>query len=308
MTEHPMRPFILAGVDGSPAASRAVTWAAAEAHSRGVALLLATVIDIGTEYSPYAGVTEELYGRMQEDARNALAAAEQQVVEQFPAVPTSVVVKSGPPAAGLITLSRDALLTVVGATGRGRFSSILLGTVALALVTSDSCPVAVIRGVGEDDVVPQTGPVVLGIDGTKGSDAAIRWAFDEASRRATTLTAVHTWTDRTTATARVYAPQTGKDYDAADAEHSEILAERLAGWQEKYPDVTVRRVMTPGEAADTLLTHARGAQLVVVGSRGHGDATGVVFGSVSRMLIHHSPCPVLVARNRPATASRSHGD
>ncbi len=298
MTNQTITPYILVGVDGSPAALRAVTWAGYEANKRGLPLVLATVADIGgSEYGPYVGVANARFTRMEASSRDALAAAEQRVAKHFPSVSTSAVEKSGAPAAELIELSRNAFMTVVGASGVGEFSSILLGTVALALVTDGHSPVAVIRGEEETGLVPRSGPVVLGVDGTRSSESAIAWAFDEASRRETTLTAVHAWTSYPSGFAQAAAITRGIDYNAEMQEHRELLAERLAGWQEKYPDVTVRRVMVPGAAADTLLDHAADAQLVVVGSRGHGDITGVMFGSVSRMLIHHAPCPVLIARN-----------
>jgi nucleotide-binding universal stress UspA family protein len=74
-------------------------------------------------------------------------------------------------------------------------------------------------------------------------------------------------------------------------------AERLAGWQEKYPDVTVRRVVTRDRPARSLLEQAKEAQLVVVGSRGRGGFEGSLLGSTSQAVVHHSPCPVAVVRS-----------
>jgi nucleotide-binding universal stress UspA family protein len=102
-------------------------------------------------------------------------------------------------------------------------------------------------------------------------------------------------------TAYATARQFLVDWDAVEAREHEILAERLAGWQEKYPDVTVRRVVTGGRPARCLLDQAEGAQLLVVGSRGRGGFAGMLLGSTSRTLIHHAPCPLLVVR--PATGA-----
>jgi nucleotide-binding universal stress UspA family protein len=74
------------------------------------------------------------------------------------------------------------------------------------------------------------------------------------------------------------------------------LAARLAGWAEKYPEVEVRRVVERDRPAPALLEQAAGAQLVVVGSRGRGGLAGMLLGSVSHNVLHHSPCPVLVVR------------
>ncbi|WP_261862340.1 universal stress protein, partial [Mycobacterium montefiorense] len=95
--------------------------------------------------------------------------------------------------------------------------------------------------------------------------------------------------------ARLYGVPPFDEIDAQVEAEEAAFAERLAGWREKYPDVTVTPLLRSGKPAKTLLEYADDAQLVVVGSRGHGDFTGVLFSSVSRSLIHKAPCPVLVA-------------
>jgi nucleotide-binding universal stress UspA family protein len=132
---------------------------------------------------------------------------------------------------------------------------------------------------------------VVGVDGSSTSDAAIATAFDEASWRGAELVAVHAW------------PEWGSDHghsgalvDDSGQVEKELLAERLAGWQEKYPDVAVRRVLTQGRPVEQLLKHAAGAQLVVVGSRGNGGFSGMLLGSTSQALIRHATCPLLVVR------------
>ena len=74
------------------------------------------------------------------------------------------------------------------------------------------------------------------------------------------------------------------------------LAERLAGWGQKYPQVTVRRHAVRDGAAHALVELSRGAQLVVVGSRGRGNATGLLLGSVSHGVLHGAHCPVAIVR------------
>jgi nucleotide-binding universal stress UspA family protein len=86
------------------------------------------------------------------------------------------------------------------------------------------------------------------------------------------------------------------DWKAVEDTETGRLAERLAGWQEKYPDVTVRRIVTRDRPVRCLLEHSADAQLLVVGSRGHGQFSGMLLGSTSRALIYHAPCPLLVAR------------
>ena len=86
------------------------------------------------------------------------------------------------------------------------------------------------------------------------------------------------------------------DWTAAQAEAEQLLADRLAAWQDKHPTVEVHRIVEQDRPARALLTHATNAQLVVVGSRGRGAWTGLSLGSVSQSLLHHAPCPVAVVR------------
>ncbi len=80
-----------------------------------------------------------------------------------------------------------------------------------------------------------------------------------------------------------------------------MLAERLAGWGQKYPEVAVRRVIVRDAPARALVEASKSAQLVVVGSRGRGNATGLMLGSVSHGVLHAAHCPVVIVR--PETAS-----
>jgi len=75
-----------------------------------------------------------------------------------------------------------------------------------------------------------------------------------------------------------------------------VLAERLAGWGAKYPDVPVRRSVVRKQPAEALVNASEKAQLVVVGSRGRGNAAGLLLGSVSHAVLHRSHCPVAVVR------------
>jgi nucleotide-binding universal stress UspA family protein len=165
------------------------------------------------------------------------------------------------------------------------------------LAAHGHCPVAVIRDREPGPGLPASGAVVVGVDGSSVSESAVAIAFEEASARGADLIAVHAWLEFVSAAPSLYANQLLFDWAPIENQQREILAERLAGWQEKYPDVTVHRVVSREEKpAQALQFHAADAQLLVVGSRGHGGFVGMLLGSTSRKLIHDAPCPLMVVR------------
>jgi nucleotide-binding universal stress UspA family protein len=136
---------------------------------------------------------------------------------------------------------------------------------------------------------------VVGIDGTPASEAAIAFAFAQASAHGADLVAVHAWTD-VVPEAEYLSGAAALDFGPFEERAAEILDERLAGWQEKYPDVHVRRQLVRDRAASVLLRHGEHARLLVVGSRGRGGFRGLLLGSTSQQLLHHATCPVAVVR------------
>lgn len=191
----------------------------------------------------------------------------------------------------MVDESDRAQLVVLGASGRTRFLELLAGSVASAPAAHGRCPVVVVRGAERD--LSASAPVVVGIDGTPASESAIAFAF--ASARHAPLVAVHAWQTPLVGT----VPPDPAVVTAVEGVAHEILAERLAGWGAKYPDVSVRRAVVNDRPAPLLAREAEGAQLVVVGSRGHGVLAGAFLGSVGHALVHRAPCPVAVVRPGP---------
>ena len=192
--------------------------------------------------------------------------------------------------------SERATLLVVGGRGTGGVLGLLLGSVAMSLAGHAACPVVVVREPAESSRIL---PVVVGVDGSPYGEAAVAFAYEAASLRGAPLVAVHTWSDLLF-DSRV-APVL--DWEAIETGEREVLAERLAGWSEKFPDVPVRRVVYRDRPAHSLLEEAAHAQLLVVGSHGRGQLGGLVLGSVSHAVLHRAPCPVAVVRADTAVSS-----
>jgi nucleotide-binding universal stress UspA family protein len=138
------------------------------------------------------------------------------------------------------------------------------------------------------------------VDGSPTSAAAIGFAAEQAAWRKTNLVAVHAWAQPVSTGPGDMLPLV-YDPDLLAAEEARVLAESVAGIGATHPDVNVERRLVEDRAASALIEQSRRAQLVVVGSRGHGGFTGLLLGSVSHALLHHADCPVAVVP--PATTT-----
>lgn len=280
---------IIVGVDGSPASEQAVDWAARDAHLRNIPLTLVHVLPtIDAAMWLDVPVSEEwLQARDRRSTEILTEAARIANLATHDEVTVETLAVSGNAVATLADLSKDATMVVVGCRGLGAISGRLLGSVSTGLVHHGHCPIAVFH-----DEERATGPVVVGIDGSPASESAVAIAFDEASRRGVPLVAVHTYSDAVADAGFAYA-----NWTMVVEQAEEALAERMAGWQERYPDVTVRRVVTRDWPANQLLEQSKDAQLLVVGSHGRGGFAGLLLGSVSSAVAHAARVPVIIARS-----------
>ncbi len=284
---------VLVGVDGSPESHAAVRWAAAEALLRNLPVTLMHVVAPIVVTWPIESI-DVSYARWQED--NA-----QYQIEQAQKTLHAAIGDADPPPVqarlrhdGVVTeltdASAKAALMVIGSRGLGPIGGVVLGSVCRNLLHHAHCTVVVTRG---DAVRPPNAalPVLLGIDGSPASEAATEFAFEEASRRRVDLVALHAWSD-----VGVF-PILGMDWHTYEQEGHEILAERLAGWQERHPDVHVRRRIVCDRPARWLIDESKQAQLVIVGSRGRGGISSMLLGSVSSAVAESCSTPVAVVRS-----------
>lgn len=129
--------------------------------------------------------------------------------------------------------------------------------------------------------------IVVGVDGSEGSQRALRWALDEAAARGASVRAVLAWS---------FIDQGGDDFDAAYSEEAARarLDQALAAAGAAPAGVVVEPLVVCDLPARAVIEAARDADLVVVGSRGLGGFRGLLLGSVSQQVSHHAPCPVVV--------------
>ncbi|WP_127509062.1 universal stress protein [Actinoplanes solisilvae] len=283
---------IVVGIDGSERGLTAVRVAADEAarRHRGLRIVHALIwVPAGMEMDPAAvpPVHRSYWNRAEGFVTEALKA----VGKRAPCVEVTAEVIPGSAAKILVAESRRAPLLVIGDRGLGNVADLMLGSVALQTATHGSCPVLVTRGTPRE-----TGPVVVGVDGSAVSADALLFAAEEASNRGAELVAMNAWhgwhgTELNADLPTDFGTRTGED------EQRRVLAEAVAGIATKYPDLTVRQQVINGSPRFYLTAWSRTAQLVVVGGRGHGGFAGLLLGSVGQHLLHHSECPVAVARS-----------
>jgi nucleotide-binding universal stress UspA family protein len=281
---------ILVAVDGSPESDAAVAWAARESSIRSAPVTLMHVISpvlaswpIETMFNPPAWY--------ENSARHIVEHAEKTFQSSWAGTTPADVhtaISNGGIVPVLAKASEDAQMVVVGSRGLGTVKGTLLGSVSSGLLHHAHCPVAIIRA--DQAEVLTDAPVLVGIDGSPGSESATALAFDEASHRGVSVIALHAWSDF-----GVYiADESG--WHRYQREADEMVAERLSEWQQRYPDVDVRRDVVCDEPAHRLIEEAQRAQLIVLGSRGRGGFAGMLLGSTSSAVVQTASVPVIVVR------------
>jgi len=287
---------VVAGIDGSSSAVQAAVCAGTEAVHRGRPLRLVQVYALPQVKAPVAfGTHEQVRAGLAERAEGWLADAKAAVLAEYPGLEVVTAAREWSPVTALVQESQHAELVVLGSRGLGGFTGLLVGSTAVAVAAHTHCPIVVVRGRTPHDPPPSAGPVVVGSDGSPDSEAAIAFACEEAKLRGAALVAVHTWSDVLADGMLRPHPLQEDPAEIAAAERGK-LAEQVAGWQRKYPDLAIELEVVRGRPVRTLLERGEDAQLVVVGCRGRGGFTGMLLGSTSQALIAHSPCPVAVVR------------
>lgn len=140
--------------------------------------------------------------------------------------------------------------------------------------------------------------IVVGVDGSPGSAGALRWAIEEGGLRGAQVDAVNAW--HLTGTGQDYYGAAGLDPSVLEAAARTVLDRAVDGADASVLKEPVNRRVVSGGAGAALLDAARGADLLVVGARGHGGFVGLLLGSVSQQVTHHATCPVVVVPTHQA--------
>jgi nucleotide-binding universal stress UspA family protein len=274
------------GVDESDGAADALRWAEQEADLDGAALIAVMAWDwLDQHHLLEPAKWDAQYGEA--EAHAALGRYVEMALGPDALERVETQVATNLAAAALVEAARGADLLVVGARGLGGFRGLLLGSVSQHCLHHSTVPVAIVRD-GPLDTEPRR--VVVAVDGSTESIAAASWAADDARRRRARLDVVYAWQMPYLG----YSPMTAALFDAdlieaeARATVNGVVAEIDTSGIEVNA-IALRRATIAG-----IVDTARGASVLVVGSRGRGAIERTVFGSVATQVSYHAPCPLVV--------------
>ena len=280
---------VVVGADGSPGSEAAIEWATRYATARQRPLTLVTATGDPGDSVEILGSAEAARGLL-ETAGGASDPAAGVVERVAPGLDVTVMTPLEDARQALIDLSDRASIIVLGTRGRGPVRVLVLGSVSVAVASHAECPVAVVRP-AERDGEGELGHVVVGVDGSPASTAAVDFAFELASMEGREFDVVHCWSSHDT----FIDPTSYQQRLDQLAAHEWLLTETLAGYAEKYPDVVVHQHLPDTGPVAGLVELSETASAVVVGSRGRTGPKSLI-GSVSRSLVEHAHCTVVVVR------------
>lgn len=283
---------IIAGVDGSAHGWAALAWAAEQARDLGIPL---HIVHAFAPDIPMLGFGATDQTSILDEGKRLLATA---VARAHAVDPKIVVTTSLPPgfaSRALVGASRDATMVVLGAIGHGLLSRATIGAVAQQVAAHASCPVVI---VGHEDHSETTHHrVVVGVDGSPSSMAALHTAFGQAAAREAELVVVHSWEAKGPEDPTL---QSNSSWPAYESHLEQAVTREIASSSAEHPAVKVRHEVVRNSPIAALIRAADTADLVVVGARGIGGFPGLHLGSVSNRLLGRTACPLVIVHSREA--------
>ncbi len=279
---------VTVGFDGTELGAAALDWAVDEARRRGAGLNI--LLASGSAVGPTPGIPM-MSPWPDEAAEELIAEGRARAGHRAPELTVQAATSLGGAAGALIDLSTTSSLVVLGGRRRSVLGEFFLGATAPQVAAHAHCPVVVVPGPRE---AVEAAPLVLGVDGSAESQAACEFAFTRAADTGRPLIAVYAWY-LDTPTPMGLTRLSTEVVDTIETGHRELAADSIQTWSAKFPDVQVETLVERAEPVRALLQAATDADLLVVGSRGHGGFTGLFLGSVSQGILHRPhTCPVVV--------------
>jgi nucleotide-binding universal stress UspA family protein len=279
---------VVVGVDGSAHSDAAIAWAVGYAALENRPLVIVNAIgrpavgDLGDPAE--ARKTVRMAARRVADHALGLAR------RMAPGLEIDVTTPVGDARSVLLDLADHASMIVVGTRGHGPVASLLLGSVSIAVASHAPCAVAVVRPREE----PAPGGVVVGVAADGSDSSAIEFAAAIASDSGCPLELVHGWHSDEKITDLLNHEQRQQVVGL----HESLLADTTARLIEKFPGLQVSRHMSDQSPVKAIVERSAAADCVVVGSR-RRSGVRAFLGSVSRGVIEHAHCTVVVLRNVP---------
>jgi nucleotide-binding universal stress UspA family protein len=287
---------IVVGIDDSTPSRQALAWTVVQARAEQRAITLVHALPATTPalLDPSADNPRQAHERsIRAKGQEVLDRARDEAHQLAPDVTVHQVFLLEDPRRALVEVSETASLLVLGSRGRGHLAGLLLGSTAGAVVRHARSPVVVHRTPrpGTPDAGTERRGIAVGADASADSLPVLEFAYRHASLRGLPLTVVHSfWYFQQPAAAAEGAAALATSTE----EQRDTLAESLAGFAEKYPDVEVHTEIEQGMPERYLLRIADRMNLLVVGAHHGSRARQFMFGSVSVWLVEHASCPVAV--------------
>jgi nucleotide-binding universal stress UspA family protein len=287
-----MNRTVVVGHDGSIGSDMALEWALEMAARQRAPLRVLRVFEPSMyDVSLGGGYTAGDVRDLRSSAEAQLATALDRARRSHPDLDVTAAMEDGVPEHVLVEQSKDADTIVLGSRGASGFSTLVAGSTTMHVASHAACTVIAVPAT---TLSAAASGVVVGADGSVVSDAAIAYGFQQASEMGSPLTAVHAWLEPVTGAVMGSAMPLAHDPVVYTRDQEILLAESLAGWSEKYPDVEVRRRVVHSHPVRALVEAAAGAELLVVGCRGRGAVRSLLLGSVSHGVLHLATTPVAV--------------
>ncbi|WP_413754516.1 universal stress protein [Streptomyces sp. R-74717] len=272
---------IVVGIDPARNWHLSLAWAADEAHRRGLELRL--VVAAPPSHDRREGDDSPRRKDMLQAGADALQEGADWVRARHPQLQPATDLLDGFPVPVIGALSARARMVVLGSRHLSRTAEYFsAGSLVVPVTAQARCPVVVVGDA--EHVTQQPTYLVVGIDGSESSKAALGLAFEEADLRGAVLRAVSVW-----------QPPVFMLHDEKVAVQAQrrMLSETTAGWPLRYPDVHLTHEVPTGHPVEELAGASEYALAVVVGRRGRGGYTGMRLGSVVHGLLHRAHCPVI---------------